>query len=98
MDSALAASVRGGPIAEHARRDPAALALLAPDRPALTFGALVTEVERITHFLAGIGIGRGDRVAVALPNGPELAMAVLAISDCCTCVPFNPELDESACS
>jgi acyl-CoA synthetase (AMP-forming)/AMP-acid ligase II/acyl carrier protein len=98
MDSALAASVRGGPIAERARRDPASLALLAPDRPALTFGSLLAEVERLAGALADVGIGRGDRVAVALPTGPELAMTVLAISDCCTCVPFNPTLDEAACA
>ncbi|TMH59343.1 MAG: AMP-dependent synthetase [Betaproteobacteria bacterium] len=102
MDSeqspALAASARCGLIADHARRDPDALALLAPGRPALTFGALLREVERIGLSLAAAGLGRGNRVAVALPNGPELAMAVLAVSDCTTCVPVNPALDEAACA
>ena len=96
--SELAASARSGLIADHARRDPGALALLAPGRPPLTFGALLQEVDRIALSLAAAGLGRGNRVAVALPNGPELAMAVLALSDCATCVPVNPALDEAACT
>ena len=28
--------------------------------------------------LARFGIGRGDRVAVFMPNGPELALAIVA--------------------
>jgi acyl-CoA synthetase (AMP-forming)/AMP-acid ligase II len=97
-DAALAASARSGLIGAHARRDPGAIALLAPGRPALTFGALLASVESIARSLAEFGLGRGNRIAVALPGGPELAMAVLAVSDGCTCVPINPALDEAACA
>jgi acyl-CoA synthetase (AMP-forming)/AMP-acid ligase II len=37
-----------------------------------------------------MGIGRGDRVAVVLPNGPEMAVAFLAVAAAATCAPLNP--------
>jgi acyl-CoA synthetase (AMP-forming)/AMP-acid ligase II/acetyltransferase-like isoleucine patch superfamily enzyme len=35
------------------------------------------------------GVGRGHRAAVVLPNGPELALAILAFGTWATCVPLN---------
>jgi acyl-CoA synthetase (AMP-forming)/AMP-acid ligase II/acyl carrier protein len=40
--------------------------------------------------LRSMGIGRGDRVAVILPNGPEMAVAILSLASSATCVPMNP--------
>lgn len=40
--------------------------------------------------LNAVGIGRDDRVAVVLPNGPEMATATLAIAATATCAPLNP--------
>ncbi len=37
-----------------------------------------------------MGIGRHDRVAVMLPNGPELPVAILAVAASATCAPMNP--------
>ncbi len=37
-----------------------------------------------------LGIGRGDRVAVVLPNGPEMAVAFLGVAASATCAPLNP--------
>ena len=37
-----------------------------------------------------MGIGRHDRVAVVLPNGPELPVAILAVATSATCAPINP--------
>lgn len=34
-------------------------------------------------------LGRGHRVALVLPNGPELALAILATTAWCSCVPLN---------
>jgi len=83
-------------IAQQARRDPRALALLAPGRPPLTFTALVHEVERTVRSLATFGLGRGSRIGVALPNGPEMAVVLLATTDCATCAPLNPASDETS--
>ncbi|KAL3925093.1 MAG: hypothetical protein SGILL_000632 [Bacillariaceae sp.] len=35
------------------------------------------------------GFGRGQRIALVLPNGPELALAILAVSHWASCVPLN---------
>ncbi|KAL3927585.1 MAG: hypothetical protein SGBAC_013028, partial [Bacillariaceae sp.] len=36
-----------------------------------------------------LGYGRGDRIALVLPNGPELALAILGISHWASCLPLN---------
>jgi acyl-CoA synthetase (AMP-forming)/AMP-acid ligase II/acyl carrier protein len=41
-----------------------------------------------------MGFRSSDRVAVALPNSPEMATAFLAISSVCTCAPLNPAYHE----
>ena len=76
-------------IADHAVRDPGALALLAPGRRPLTYGQLYAEVEENAQTLSAIGIGHGDRIAVLLPNGPEMALSFLAISSITACAPLN---------
>ena len=35
-------------------------------------------------------MGRNDRVALVLPNGPEMAVAFLAVAAGATCAPLNP--------
>ena len=37
-----------------------------------------------------LGVGRGDRVAIVLPNGPEMAAAFLAVAATATSAPLNP--------
>ena len=36
------------------------------------------------------GIGRGDRVAIVLPNGPEMATAFVAVAAAASTAPLNP--------
>jgi acyl-CoA synthetase (AMP-forming)/AMP-acid ligase II len=40
--------------------------------------------------LNDLGVGRGDRVAMILPNGPEMAVAFLAVASGMTGAPLNP--------
>ena len=35
-------------------------------------------------------------MALALPNGPEMAVALIAVMGCTECAPLNPSLDEAA--
>ena len=43
-----------------------------------TYARLLEEVSAFGGVLRHCGVGRGDRVAVALPDGPEAVVAVLA--------------------
>jgi acyl-CoA synthetase (AMP-forming)/AMP-acid ligase II len=65
-------------------------ALRAPGQPALTYDALRQNVLATIASLNGMGIGRGDRVAIVLPNGPEMAAAFFSVAACATSAPLNP--------
>ncbi len=53
-------------------------ALVAPGRPDLSSAALRANVAELAGQLHGTGVGRGDRVAIALGNGPKMVIAFLA--------------------
>jgi acyl-CoA synthetase (AMP-forming)/AMP-acid ligase II/acyl carrier protein len=72
-------------------------AILAPGRATLTYESLFGQVERTGKALAAMGIARGSRVAIALPNGPELAVTLLAVSSYATATPLNPATEEQSC-
>ena len=65
-------------------------ALTAPDRPALSYGELVSFVEETGGLLRSAGIARSDKVAIVLPNGPEMASAFLAVANAAVAAPLNP--------
>src|SRR3546814_4039115 len=67
-----------------------AVALAAPGRAPLTYRALQKLVGRTVDALNDFGIGRNDRVAIVLPNGPEMAAAFVAIGTGATTAPLNP--------
>ena len=67
-----------------------ATALTAPGGTPLTFADLRALVERTIAELNTHGIGRGDRVAIVLANGPEMAAAFIAIAAGATSAPLNP--------
>ncbi|HKG91643.1 MAG TPA: AMP-binding protein, partial [Gemmatimonadaceae bacterium] len=48
------------------------------DRRTLTYWELYVEVNRFANVLHGLGVKRGDRVAIYLPLIPECAIAMLA--------------------
>src|SRR5260370_42549396 len=76
---------------EHqAKRIPDAPAILAPGRAALTYGLLYEHINKMGRALRAMGIGRRDRVAVVLPNGPEMAVAVLTVEARAGAAPPNP--------
>jgi acyl-CoA synthetase (AMP-forming)/AMP-acid ligase II len=76
---------------EHqATRIPDAPAILAPGRAPLTYRRLHQHIDSTARTLRTLGIRRGDRVAVILPNGPEMAAAILSVAASATCVPMNP--------
>lgn len=67
-----------------------ASAIGAPERATLTYAELRGVVRRTVSSLNAMGIGRNDRVAIVLPNGPEMAAAFLGIACGATTAPLNP--------
>ena len=77
-------------ISAQAEKTPNAVAIAAPHRNSLTYSGLRQQVAETINKLNDLGIGRGDRVALVLPNGPEMAVAFIAVSSIATCAPLNP--------
>jgi acyl-CoA synthetase (AMP-forming)/AMP-acid ligase II len=77
-------------LAHHARRIPDAPAILGQARAPLTYGRLHQHIDTMGRTLRAMGVGRHDRVAVVLPNGPELAVAILTVASSAVCAPVNP--------
>ena len=67
-----------------------AVAIAAPGRNPLTYAALRAHVDATVEALNSRGIGRNDRVAIVLPNGPEMACSFLSIAAGATTAPLNP--------
>lgn len=78
-------------IETQAALTPDAVAIMGPGRAPLTYAGLWKCLEQAGSRLAELGIGRADRVAVALPAGPELAVCLLAITRLAACAPLNPD-------
>ena len=57
-----------------------AKAIGAPGRPSLTYAGLRALMLRTAARLNALGIGRGDRVAIVLANGPEMAAAFVSLA------------------
>lgn len=69
-------------------------AIAAPARSPLTHGGLRALVDRTVATLNGLGVGRNDRVAIVLPNGPEMAACFLAVAAGAASAPLNPAYRE----
>ena len=80
-----------------AQADPTRRALIVADTgEALSYGQLAARVETLARGLAGLGVRRGDRVALALPNGPDIVLLLLAITALgAAAAPLNPAYTET---
>jgi acyl-CoA synthetase (AMP-forming)/AMP-acid ligase II len=71
-------------------QDGALPALGAPGRDWMDYDALRTLAGEVAGTLHAAGVGRGDRVAIVLPNGPEMAAAFVSVAQVATTCPLNP--------
>ena len=69
-------------------------ALGAPDRQWSTYGDLKKLTAYVSSRLGSYGIAVADRVAIVLPNGPEMASAFITMAQSCTTAPLNPNYRE----
>ncbi len=67
-----------GWLAARVAEAPERAAVVAPDRT-LSYAELSEAAGRLSGALAGLGVRRGEVVAVQLPNSPEFLIAYLAI-------------------
>jgi len=58
--------------------------------PTLTYVELQKQVDVLAKQLNQLGLGKGDRIAMALPNGLEVIASFLAASSVGTAAPLNP--------
>src|SRR5581483_5724146 len=65
-------------------------AISAPGLTPLDYGNLRAFVHQMQGVLRSLGVAQGDRVAIVLPNGPEMAVAFLAVASAATAAPLNP--------
>jgi amino acid adenylation domain-containing protein len=77
-------------LANQAESNPDAPAIISPGRTLLTYGCLGRHVHNMAQTLHAMGLSRHDRVALVLPNGPEMTVASLAVMAAATCAPLNP--------
>lgn len=57
--------------------NPQAESITAPDRIPLTYASLLKQINSNVKFMNSNGIGRNDPVAIVLPDGPEMTVALL---------------------
>lgn len=82
-------------IASHALRTPHSVALESRGRSALSYEALERQIRTMVQSLNASGAGRGDRIAIVLPTGPEMATACLSVTAGAIALPLNPEYREA---
>lgn len=79
------------------RGDPSHVAIaVAGGGPVITYDWLRLQVDSLITQLNRLGLGREDRIGIALPNGLEMIVSFLAASAVGTAAPLNPayKLDE----
>lgn len=78
-------------IAAQARRQPDAVALVYRDQE-LTYRQLDERANRLAQFLCSRGLQPEDRVAVCMPRGLDMVVALLAVWRCgAAYVPIDPD-------
>ena len=79
----------------HAMQQPDSVAITAPNRNDLTFKGLKDRIDEIALILGSINDERKLRIAIIMPNGPEMAVAFLAASSFAAAAPLNPQYKAS---
>ena len=77
-------------LATQLERRPDAVAIEDRKSFSITYSELHERVLDVVKALRACGVGRGGRVAIVLPNGPELAISMLGVTCFAAAVPLNP--------
>ena len=71
------------------RGAPSHPAIQVPGGPTITYDCLRRQVHSLASHLRSLGIRRGDRVAIVLPNTAEAIVSFLAVAAAATAAPLN---------
>src|SRR5450432_2847374 len=79
------------------RGEPSSAAFVIPENGrVLTYAQVTAGVESLARQLAGLGVQRGDRVALTLPNSPDFVLLLLAVTALgAAAAPHNPAYTET---
>ena len=77
-------------VESQANERPKAVAIESAGAVSISYLDLFYSVKSFIKALKHEGVTRGSRVAIVLPNGPELALSMLGVSSIATSVPLNP--------
>lgn len=76
------------------RGDAGATAIAVPGGPLVSYRELTEQVADAADGLSELGLVRGDRIALVLPNSPETIVMFLAAATTGTAAPLNPAYKE----
>jgi acyl-CoA synthetase (AMP-forming)/AMP-acid ligase II len=72
------------------RQNPDSTAIISVSREPLSYKGLTSLIERSVLSLQGFGLQKGERIAIVLPNGPEMATVFLCVASAFCAAPLNP--------
>ncbi len=67
------------------------IALQSISGESINYIKLINNIIEDINFLSEIGIRKNDKVAIVLPNGPQMATTFLGVANCCVAAPLNPD-------
>ena len=83
-------STIGAKIRNFAETQPDHPAMVSSGCSPLSYAELQSQIVGVRTALRQAGFGRNARIAVALPNGPQAALAIVGVSCAAVSVPINP--------
>lgn len=83
----------------HALRTPDRKAIEGIQRKPLTYSMLLQQIEETSYRINAVGLEKKNRIAIVLPEGPEMTTVFLAVGCSAVAAPLNPayQLDEFIC-
>ena len=78
-------------IRHRAELQPDRAAIVSTDFAPLSYRELQILIENVRAALRSAGFSRTARIAIAIPNGPHAALAIVAVSCSAVSIPLNPK-------
>jgi oxalate---CoA ligase len=78
----------------HAISHPERAALVIADGPSVSYAELDLLIDQVASTLRQLGVRESDTIGIVLRDGPEMALAFLAVSSVAAAAPLNPSYRE----